>query len=222
MAEKYGVVPKRFTKAWWSYFWMYYKWHTIATAFIVLCIGVTVRQCVTAPKYDLTVTYAGGYALGEETENKFTEILTEYTEDINKNGESLPYFQPLVISDNQEDAQYSYAMQTKLMLEFQNDNSFLFILDKSMADAMINGDAYSGVFAPVSDWTNRDLTDDDVIKDSDGTARAVSLKDSAVFKNAQIPCDDLYIAVKLNGKDDEENTAAFENSKKIADTLISK
>ena len=34
MAEKYGTVPKKFTSAWWEYFWDYYKWHTIATVFV--------------------------------------------------------------------------------------------------------------------------------------------------------------------------------------------
>ena len=50
MAEKYGVVPKRFTREWWDYFWMYYKWHTIAIAFVIIAVTVTIVQKINAPK----------------------------------------------------------------------------------------------------------------------------------------------------------------------------
>ena len=32
MAEKYGEIPPRFTRAWWNYFWYYYKWRVVITA----------------------------------------------------------------------------------------------------------------------------------------------------------------------------------------------
>ena len=55
--EKYGTVPKRFTKAWWEYFWEYYKLHVIVSVVVISMIGISAHQLLTNPKYDVTVTY---------------------------------------------------------------------------------------------------------------------------------------------------------------------
>ena len=66
MAEVYGEKPKKFTKKWWPYFWMYYKWHTISIVAIAVVIISTVMQCVTAEKYDLILTYLGRLHISQE------------------------------------------------------------------------------------------------------------------------------------------------------------
>lgn len=220
MAEKYGVVPPKFTKEWWPYFWMYYKWHTIAAVFVILCVAITIQQCVTAPKYDLTVTYTGESGYSQEAEETIREIIRGYTDDIDGNGEPSPFFQQLIISQNESDAQYNYAMQTKLMLEFQNDCSFIFMMDSGSAGGLLNSESLEEAFVPVNEWADT-AVDEELLHYSDnGTAYAVNLKNSAVFKNKGIPCEDIYIALEANGKDDEANKAAFENSKKIMNALI--
>lgn len=220
MAEKYGVVPPKFTKEWWPYFWMYYKWHTIATAFVILCVAITIQQCVTAPKYDLTATYTGATGYSEEAEGKIADIIREYTDDIDGNGEPSPYFQQLIISENQADAQYNYAMQTKLMLEFQNDCSFIFMMDSGSADELLDSESLKDSFVPVSEWIENPIEEELLHYSEDGKAYAVNLKNSTLLKNAGIPCEDIYIALKENGKEDEANKAAFENSKKILNAIM--
>lgn len=71
MAEKYGTIPKRFTKDWWSYFWDYYKVHTLVTVGIIAAIIITIIQVRSTPKYDLYVTYVGDMYLTDEKQAAF-------------------------------------------------------------------------------------------------------------------------------------------------------
>lgn len=222
MAEKYGVVPPKFTKEWWSYFWMYYKWHTIASMFIIISVTVTIVQCVNSPKYDLTVTYTGTKNYSDEAANALTEIMNGYTDDVDENGEQSVYFQQLVFSGSQTDPQYNYAMQTKLMLEFQNDCSFIFMMDDQMVSDLINSSATEGVFVSVSEWAQSDV-DSELLYPQypEGCeAYAVNLKNSTILNEKGIPCNNVYVALCRNNKTDEENTAAFESSKRILNALI--
>lgn len=44
---------------WLDNFWYHYKWHTIATVFIVVVLGVCLIQCATTNKSEVVFTYAG-------------------------------------------------------------------------------------------------------------------------------------------------------------------
>ena len=59
MAEKYGVKPKIFTKEWWPYFWMYYKWHTIAILFVGVLAITWIVQCSRNVEPDLGIVCCG-------------------------------------------------------------------------------------------------------------------------------------------------------------------
>jgi hypothetical protein len=222
MAEKYGVIPPKFTKEWWSYFWTYYKWHVIVPLLIIIGVTVTVVQRVNSPKYDLTVTYNGTKTYSDEEANALTEIMNGYIDDVDGNGEKSVYFQQLVFSDSQTEPQYNYAIQTKLMLEFQNDCSFIFIMDDQTVSGLINSSATEGVFVPVSEWAQSDV-DSELLYPQypEGCeAYAVNLKNSKILKEKGIPCNNIYVALYRNNKTDEENTAAFESSKRILNALI--
>ena len=70
MAEVYGVKPKKFTKEWWPYYWMYYKWHTIIIGFFSITTIISAVQCAMKEHYDLNVVYAGsGYYESERSGN---------------------------------------------------------------------------------------------------------------------------------------------------------
>ena len=95
--EKYGTIPPRFSRAWWSYFWEYYKWHTIISAAIILLVGVTVYQSVTSPKYDLTITNAGGVQLADDMSDRLCADLGGIIADSDANGETNVFLQQLAI-----------------------------------------------------------------------------------------------------------------------------
>ena len=93
MAEKYGTIPKRFTKAWWEYFWCYYKWHTIATAFVLFVIGSTIHSCVTAEKFDLNIVHMGNMSFGDDNGTAVELALEEFIDDIDqKQGKNILIF----------------------------------------------------------------------------------------------------------------------------------
>ena len=79
MAEKYGTIPPKFTREWWKYFWDYYKVHTIVTVILVAAVALTVYSKATAPKYDLTLCYAGASVLNEQTEEAIRKEASKIT-----------------------------------------------------------------------------------------------------------------------------------------------
>lgn len=218
MAEKYGVVPKKFTKEWWPYFWMYYKTHTLAVVFVIICIVYGVYQYQTTPRYDLTATYTGATTILPNDEAKITEFLTLNTQDIDKNGESSPFFQQLVV-DPKGDPEYNYAMQTRLTAEFTNECSYIFLFDNQGIENVLKNKTFEGAFLPVNEWLTSETDAEKLVYTGD-SAYCVSLEGSS-FKNELISFNDgLYVALCTLRKDDEKNIAAFKNSKAILNAIL--
>ena len=57
--ERYGTIPKRFTKEWWDYFWYYYKWRVIFILVAVIFLAITCTQCAMRIDYDMKISYVG-------------------------------------------------------------------------------------------------------------------------------------------------------------------
>lgn len=218
MAEKYGEVPPKFTKKWWEYFWDYYKWHTIITAFAVICVAVTAVQCATRERFDLNMMYAGNMYYGEDNTAAITSQLEELIDDIDENGEKNIYFSHLVFSNQPGQEEYDYAMKTKLDLSFQEDCTFLYLLDKDIMENMIKNGYAGDVYVPVSEWALG--FNGETVAADDGVAYAVPLKDSKFFNENSYSCENLYLLVRGNFKEDEKNAAAYESSLRIAQKLI--
>ena len=222
--EKYGIVPKRFTKLWWEYFWDYYKWHTIATAFVSILIIVTAVQCATQVKYDMTVTVAGDKYLSDEAKDGLSVALGEVIEDCDANGEKNVFLQTLDFSDNSmnQDPQYMMAMSTKLMIEFTAGETFLFVLSKDLVNQYLNQDGAESLFIPVEEWTDEELPDE-LLKKSGGVAYGVNLRDSGYFKGNNVDMTDMYLVLctfRADSKKGPEQEIQLENSKKAADFLV--
>ena len=218
MAEKYGEVPPKFTKKWWEYFWDYYKWHVIITVVAVLIASVTIVQCATRPKYDMNVVYAGHMNYSEEEINKLKEIISERISDIDGNGENSALLSTLVFADNAGSEEYDYAIQTKLDLKFTDDCSFIYLMDKANVDAQMQKEVVDQIYDCTDSFI--DSSSDKVVKAADGKGYAVNLKDSRLLKDNGIYCDDLYILIRRNYKDDEKNTQAHDDSIAVAEALV--
>jgi len=221
MAEKYGTVPKRFTSDWWEYFWMYYKWHTIATVFVVLLIAITIYQNITAPKYDLTLTYAGPIAFAEKTSQKIEEGLSPLCKDVDENGETSVAFSPLHISMDLADAEYTMAMNTKLQLAFAEDETYLFILDKENAQRYQGEDADDCVFAPLSDWLSTEVSENAVFS-AHGKGYGVAVSECKFFNDLGIDLKDHYIFMRYYPRKDQlkKQLAGYEAAVELANTII--
>lgn len=218
MAEKYGTVPPKFTKKWWEYFWYYYKWHVIITAAAVLVAAVTIVQCASRPKYDMNIVYAGHMNYSETEIEKTQELLAEYITDIDGNGKKAIDFQQLMFSDGMGNEEYDYAMQTKLDLTFTDDGTFVYLMDEIEAKLYIQRESVGEAFEKTDVYAED--TNAEILRAEDGTGYAVNLKDSAFFKENEIYCDDLYLLVRKNNKNDEKNTQSYEDALRIAEELI--
>ncbi len=218
MAEKYGTAPPRWTKAWWGYFWDYYKWHVIITAAAVLIVAFTIGQCATRAKYDMAVVYAGHMNYSRTETDKLRKIVADNISDIDGNGEISVLFQSLVFADSAGAEEYDYAIQTKLDVSFMEDDTFIYLFDEEQAQSQLRKDAADQIFIPL-DFLAED-TNLKTLTAEDGTPYAVSLEESGILKENNIYCDDLYIMIRQNYGDSDESVTAHENSIDAARALV--
>lgn len=218
MAEKYGTIPKRFTKEWFEYFWEYYKIHTIVVLAILFAVGVTVYQVKTTPKYDMTITYVGEAYLDENTVTKITDMLAEVIPDTDNNGEKNININQIVFTENDDNPQYTQAVITKLQLEFVDDESMLFIFSDEKSQYLFDTEALAGAFQPVSQWNTSEF-DKESLYFSKGDPYGVMIdKDFIDYGNYK-----LYAAVRTpRTNDDDELNQKVETAKTAANILIKK
>lgn len=218
MAEKYGEIPPRFTKQWWDYVWYYYKWHITITVLAIIIASVTMVQCATRTRYDMTVVYAGHMNYSDDEIIRLQELLSEHITDIDENGEKNVMFMPLMFADNPGSEEYDYAMQTKLDLSFTDDYTFIYLMDKSEAELYLQRESIADTFENTDLYAEN--TDAEILRASDGTGYAVNLRNSALLKNNNIYCEDLYILIAKNNDDSEKRAISHEDALNTARELI--
>lgn len=219
MAEKYGTIPKRFTKAWWEYFWDYYKIHTIVIALIIIAVAFTVYQVKTTPKYDLNLSYAGEMYLSDEMVSAIQNKLSEVIDDLDGNGEKKVGINQFVFTQNDEDVQFTQAMITKLQLEFVTDESMLFVYSEDKAKFLFENESLTGAFLPVSQWLDEDIdVENKILYSYGGEDYGVALFDSA---SNPYSYQKLYVAVRTpRTNDDEELNKLMECTITAANTML--
>lgn len=214
MAERYGVKPKMFTKDWWQYFFMYYKWHTIAILFIAVLVAVGVSDCAKREKYDLELVYIGEKYFDETLWENIAEKLSECIEDTDENGEKAVGYLQLTVNDKPEYAEQSAAAYVKHDTTLANELSYLYIYDKKRVEQQ--SDFINDNFASSEKWLDSEVSDDMLICDG----YAVSLKNSTVLKETGINSEDLYLLVKYDEDLPKVNKTAHDNAKKAANMLV--
>ncbi len=224
--EKYGTVPKRFTKKWWEYFWDYYKWHTIATVFALFLIAITVHQYATQIHYDTTITVLGGYGLDEELMKTVEADLEGIVDDCNGDGEKHVMVQQLInqsVSQGQAtDAQYEMAITAKVMVEFAAGESCVFLLTQDEVNKYLNDSTNDGFFVPVEEWAGA-MPEKSRLMGAKGISYAVNLGACRFFTEKGIDASEYYLMIRnprYNEIDDEEAMMRIESAKKIAAYII--
>ncbi len=219
--ERYGIIPKRFTKAWWEYFWDYYKWHTIITGVVISMVGIGAYQLANRVDYDFTLTLAGDVALPIEKEMALNDRLEAVIVDCDKNGENNALLQQLTLTSDSLDAQYAMAMSTKLTLEFTAGEGYLFIFDRDTLDRYLNSDSYE-LLAPVAEWAEV-MPESDSLALAQGTPYAVKLADSSLSDELGLKIDDCYLLLRKQRKDektDEAGNLRYQSAKNAANLLL--
>lgn len=178
MAERYGTIPKKFTHEWWEYFWMYYKVYVIIAVFVIITASVTIYQNLTAPEYDLAITYAGNSAFSAEMCDEVVATLSPVCEDVDKNKEKSLNFNQLNFNTN--DMTYNASMSSKMMLSLSEEDVYIYILDSMVADAYIPSKDDSN-FIPVKDWFKGDISQMGKYE-KDGVVYGIELTDCKEFQ----------------------------------------
>lgn len=193
--EKYGTVPKRFTKAWWEYFWEYYKLHVIVTVFILSMIGISAHQLLTNPKYDVTVTYIGSSKYKNDSHKKIEEDLLKVIDDVDGNGRKAVFFQSideLEPSVEAEAPQFRMGFMMKKNFEYQTGETYLFLMDEKEMKSHYENDADAYGFIPADKWLS-----DKLCERAEGRASEIFVKvpDNGFFARFNFVTDDMYMAI---------------------------
>lgn len=225
MAEHYGVVPKKFTKEWWPYFWMYYKWHTIGIAFALMLIIITAVQCATSEKYDVVVNYMGKTYFAPEAAEEFQAALEPLIEDVDGNGENNVFFQQLTLSSTSGAEERDYALQVKHDLALSDDTSYLYLYDKEEAELMLARDSSDDVYLPLDEWCDAAMLEaaeekGAVLYSESGAPLAVLAQGSEFLEGLGMDTSDIYVAIRKNYSDEEINLAAYRSAEVMANAIL--
>ncbi|MGN1115051.1 MAG: hypothetical protein ACI4TH_00590 [Candidatus Ornithomonoglobus sp.] len=223
MAEHYGVVPKKFTKEWWPYYWMYYKWHTIGVVFALVLIIVTLVQCATNERYDVIVNYIGETYFEPETAEGLEAALEPLIEDVDGNGENNVFFQQLTLNNTSGSEELDYTLQMKHDVGLTDETSYLYMYDKDEAELMLGRESADDVYLPLGEWCDTiDLKAEDgsVLCSDSGATLAVLAENSELLKSVGMDTTGLYIAVRKNYSDEEINMAAYRSAIVMANAII--
>ena len=222
--EKYGEIPKRFTKKWWEYFWDYYKIHTIATVAIVVAIASTISQCVNKIDYDLTVVTTGLPTLSHQNDETLCSALSELCEDIDGKDGTNVYISQIPIGVEGQDPEYEATLMQSFMIELGFGEGYIYFFSDECADSYLNRDDVAYSFMPISEWG---IGDTDLegrkIKLYMGEAYALSMEGNSLLEEAGIDTSDCYMMMRYpryNEKDDEQALKKFENAKKAAHAIL--
>ncbi|MBR0365758.1 MAG: hypothetical protein IJH94_03035 [Clostridia bacterium] len=220
MAEVYGVKPKKFTKEWWPYYWMYYKWHTIIIGFFSISTIVSVAQCAMKEHYDLNVVYAGSGYYADDTTAALADKLKDAAIDSDGDGEVKVWVEQINFSKGGAKSELDYNMQTKHDIEMSADTYRLYLYDRAEADIMLNREDTALMYTAVADWAKTEPSEDMLLYGSDGAAYMVNLKDSAVLGDIGMDASDLYVAVSRTSSEEELAQNAHKGAVSCANLLV--
>lgn len=219
MAEKYGTVPPRFTRAWWEYFWEYYKWHVIITAVAVLITVVTIVQCATRKEHDFVIVYSGYMHLDDKSKSVLDEAAQMYAVDADGSGEVMTHIVPIEFTNLDGNEDYDFTLQQKFDISLMDDCTFLYIMDDEMAHRYMERKDTLVAFENTDDIINS--ADAEILRHTpDNAGFAISLKDSTYLKDNGIKCEKLYLLIRRNTRGGEKNDKAHEAAVNMARELI--
>ncbi len=195
MAEKI-VLPKAFTKEWFSYVWDYYKWHILIGIAVIGLTAFTVYETSNTVKYDTNINFISTSVILQEDADKIADACETISKDIDGNGETNISFSQLNFTqETTKDANVYTSVISMMMATFAVEEEYIYIVDEKMMNDIVNMESTEGLFVPTKKWADIDNED---------SVYGVSLKNSTVLKENGVDATDLYIMIRecYNTKDD--------------------
>ena len=122
---------KPFTKEWFTNYWFYFKWHTIAVLFVLILVVSTIVEVVNRENPDYQIGLVAAFPFAEEFKGELKEKLEISIDDINNDDKKIVQFLDVTTSAAPQDEMQMAASQ-KLFLEFSAGDTFIYIMDKEL------------------------------------------------------------------------------------------
>ncbi len=223
MAEKYGELPEKFTKAWWGYYWEYYRWYVIIPLVIIVAVGLTIYAKVNETKYDTTLTYAANNFIIEEKEEDLTASLSKLCEDVDGNGEKSLFLSQIWIDNNaeQEDIEYARVMATKLQLSFAVDEKYIYIMDKDAAELYVGELEEECPYAPLETWA-KNIPENAQLFSAHGKNYGICLSDNKLLEGYGMDLSDHYLFIRYYPRKDQlkKQIKGYEGAITLANKIL--
>lgn len=220
MAEKYGTIPPRFTKAWWEYVWEYYKWHIVGTIAALSFVGSFIHSWLTEVHYDLSIVHMNSLLIGDDVSLSLREELSPIINDIDENDEKNIEFISLTTTNSPGFEEQNMAMETKFMLTFTHDTTYVYLLSKEKCDALLQADAFGDYFLPIDEW---DVDIEKNLPPEDSGDYAIDLTDNEYLKNHGFNTKDMRLLIRPYFADSDKKglgKKAYENAYIIVNEIL--
>lgn len=213
--------PKKFKKDWFRYIWDYYKVHILVAIAVVVLLIITVAELKNTVRYDVNINYIAANVLSFDVSDNLAIKASEQIEDANGDGEKHVSITQLNFTDGaMQNGSQIMALENKLMTVFASEDEMIFIFDEIMLKDVLDMSSTEGVFVPVSEWCSRTAACE-LAYEYGGGIYAVNLQNSALLREMGIDSSDMYVAVRMNYKpDDEKLQKNYENCVMLANALL--
>ena len=199
-------------------FWYHYKWHTIAGAFVFVCVLILTLQLFTKTNYDIKIIYAGEKTVsagaltadGKTEYLKLYEALKSVADDYNNDGNVNINLQNLYIPSSEEFEEQTKDVQDTMKKE--SIKSEVQTNKKTLYDSLMYGESFlcflssdifteyetmhdSSVFAPISPYTKDGATYDFA------SERGIYLSSLEIYENSGLSLlpPDTVVCIMLPG-----------------------
>lgn len=223
MAEKYGVIPKRFTKAWWEYFWTYYKWYVIIPAVVIILVIGTIITNIKMSKFDLVLTYAGPQYISATQQKEINNKLSLICPDANGDGKNLLTLASITMNPESNDKEYLSGAVTMLQFSLYDEEKYVYIIHEDFIPRFFGQNEAGCAYEPAKNWVVTDIGNVEMISARE-TNYGISLNGSKLLKEWNIDLSDHYLLMRFAPKKDapEDEIRDYEAAKEFANILLEK
>jgi len=123
--EKVVLTKKQRRQNWWHY----NKWFVVLGVVLVFIIGRWVWRVVTEVHPDYQVAYVGSLPLSEEQTDELESYFAPLGVDCDGDGKVTVQVNEYLTDQSSENVMYSYAYSVQLMADFEDCESYFFILE---------------------------------------------------------------------------------------------
>lgn len=198
---KFKDVPKGKR---WEHFWTYYKMQTIAVVLALFALIPLLKDVFFKEKVDIVITHMASEYYWDDAVTELDRLLELHARDFDGNGERVAKIDFITLPS--DDAEMALAAQTRIVAQFQDKNSIVFLMDEAMYTYVCGeGEEKEELFADLSETVGGSVT---ALLGEDKTR--LYLKDIPAYQDnellAELP-DDLFFAMRIrehvnpNGKE---------------------